>query len=469
MTGGFCMSPVRLTAYLLQKREGEHLNQALRPLITIMNLQPSITCMLGVGLSISQITGCAGNGVHQSSTQALVGSTIPAPLLLSMAAAVRVHCAVSLSNGSMEVTSGATAARTSVHLRTATVQFFSGHPAAAPVQHASNKPRLVAAVMSSKLPRATQQHMGSSAILAADQARDGSGYLAHPALVDGCLHMGAHLADALRRTGVASQAWVPVAIGAFDPMQELATVRNVFAGAEVTARLPDGSATSSYRLRGGCDARGLLHLADLQAKPARLAALPAAAAAAAEAAPRLLYKVQWQSSAPLDGMHTLMPRRRGIKKRMRPLSRGAAASSAAASCLGDITNIQRAMAGPGSADFELATQGVSANDIARSCRSASDVASGAAAWGLVRVAASEHPDARWAGIESAPFAIPARERPTGQDAFGTILDAGYAAVPRILGEDEQAAQAADSFGPTGRIIITGGLGGDGHPMFTASS
>lgn len=401
--------------------------------------------------------------MHQSGTQALVESTIPAPLLLSTASAVRVQCSISLSNGSMEVTSGAAAARTSVHLRTAAVQFSSGHPAADPAECALNIPTFIAAVMSSKMPPVNQQHLGSSATLAADQATHGSGYLSHPALVDGCLHMGADLADALRRTGIASQAWVPVAIGAFCPMQELATAQDAWAGAEVTRRLPDGSATSSYRLRGGCAARGLLHLADLQAKPARLAALSAATAAAAEAAPRLLYKVQWQSSAPLDGVRTVMSRRRGITKLMRPSPRNAAAGGTAASCLGDITHIQQAMTGPGSTEFELATQGVLASDIARSGRRVSDLAKGAAAWGLVRVAASERPDMRWAAVDSAPFGIPARERPTWQDAFGTILDAGLAAVPRILGEDEQAAEAEETFGLTGRIVITGGLGGSSQP------
>ena len=398
--------------------------------------------------------------MHQSGTQALVGSTIPAPLLLSMATAVRVHCSVSLSDGSTEVTSGATAARTTVHLRNTAVQFFSGHPAAAPGEHALNKPSHLATIMCSKSPSANKTHVGSSATLAVDQAKHGSGYLAHPALVDGCLHMGADLADALQRTGGPSQAWVPVAIGAFCPLQDLAAAQDAWAGAEVTVRLPDGSATSSYRLRGGCAAQGLLHLGDLQAKPARLAPIPATASAA----PQLLYTVQWQSSAPLDGMHAVMARRRGITKRVRPSLRSAAAAgSAAASCLGDITNIQRVMAGPGSADFELTTQGVLASDMTRSGRSVPELVKGAAAWGLVRVAASERPDMKWAAIDHAPFATPTRKPVMGQDAFGTILDAGLAAVPRILGEDEQAAQVEESLGLTGRIVITGGLGGDCHP------
>ncbi len=400
--------------------------------------------------------------MHQSGTHALVSSTIPAPLLLSLAAAVHVQCSASLSDGSLEVTSaGGPAARASVHLRTSAVLFYSKLPTVAlpPVQHSS-----LAALLASSLPAAKQQqHIGSSATLAPNPAVHGSGYVAHPALVDGCLHMGARLADALQHSRAVPQAWVPVAIGAFCPMRELATADGAWGGAEITGRLQDGSALSSYRLSGGCSAPALLDLADLQAKPARMAPVLPTKTAAAEHEPRMLYKVQWQCSEPLAGMQSRGML--GIKKALRssasPSRRISSAGSVAASCLRDVTNIQRAMTQPPAAAFDLGTRGVQSQEIAGSgTRNLITLAEGAAAWGLVRVAASERPDIKWAARDLAASAKYGQQGGEGGDAFGTILDAGLAATPRILAEEEDTSLAAPVLAVTGRIVITGGLGGD---------
>ena len=400
--------------------------------------------------------------MHQSGTHALVSSTIPAPLLLSLAAAVHVQCSASLSDGSLEVTSAAgPAARASVHLRTSAVQFYSKLPTAAfsPVQHSS-----LAALLARSLPAAKQQqHIGSSATLAANPAVHGSGYVAHPALVDGCLHMGARLADALQHSRAVVQAWVPVAIGAFCPMRELATADGAWAGAEITGRLQDGSALSSYRLSGGCSGPALLDLADLQAKPARMAPVLPAGKTTAEKKPKMLYKVQWQCSEPLAGMQ---PRGvQGIRKALRSsasLRRVRAAGSAAASCLRDVTNVQGAMTQPPAAGFFLGTRGVQSQGIAGlGTRNLNTLAEGAAAWGLIRVAASERPDIKWAATDLAGSEKIGQQGREGGDAFGTILDAGLAATPRVLAEEEDTSPAhGDLLGVTGRIVITGGLGGE---------
>lgn len=396
--------------------------------------------------------------MHQTGSQALVGSTIPSPLLLSLAAAVHVQCSVSLSDGSLEITSAASVARASVHLRTAAVRFNSDHPTATSSNYGHIKQSLLAASVSSSLKAVEQQHIGSCATLAVNPAAHGSGYVAHPALVDGCLHMGARLADALQQSLPAvPQAWVPVAIGAFCPERELVPTDGAWAGAEIIGRLQGGSALSSYRLSGGCSGPALLDLADLQAKPARAAAALPAGTAAAEAEPQMLYKVQWQSSEPLV---SLQPgSRRGIRKTLRSLRRGRTDGSAAASCLRDVTNVQRAMAQTGGTGFDLSMRGVQSQDIARSGGNLASLAKGAAAWGLIRVAASERPDITWAATDIGATAK--RSQQVRGDAFGTILDAGLAAVPRILAEEEEDATRVhgEAFGVSGRIVITGGLGG----------
>lgn len=403
--------------------------------------------------------------MQHAGKQALLGSTIPAPLMLYLAASVPVQCVADLASGSLEVFSAATAAagaRQSVHLRTAAVQVSTRQFAP---QGKGNPVTPVAAVLAGSLPTAKQQHVAATASLAVKAAVHGSGYLAHPALMDSCLHMGARLADALQQeSALQSQAWVPVAIGAFCPSDALASTAAAWAGAQITGKLPDGSATSSYCLMGGSSGRALLELAELQAKPARRA-LEAQANKAA--APRLLYSIQWQTSEPLAGLMAQQARRtrasQSIRKSLKQSRRSRAAGAAAASCLEDITNVQRAMTAHSEADvFSLGTRGVQSQDIAGSVSRRVGVPEGAAAWGLVRVAASEQPEMRWAAAD-AVSALPTRQAAVpGHDAFGTVLDAGRAAVPRILGEDREAAATLTGTytGSNGRVIITGGLGGN---------
>jgi hypothetical protein len=86
----------------------------------------------------------------------------------------------------------------------------------------------------------------------------------------------------------------------------------------------------------------------------------------------------------------------------------------------------------------------------------------AAAWGLVRVAASEVPQVGWAMTDIDP----AISDPSGYvgfpDVFGTAVAGGRIAAPRMIGAsplEKAVAERAPGGGLWGKVVVVGGLGG----------
>ena len=408
--------------------------------------------------------------MHKALGQALLGCAIPAPLrLLKDTAAAPVQCAVDLAAGGLEVLSGATG-RHLAHLRASASRVLVSPltAAAAPQQQPAGLSIFISlvavhvtATQPARLPAAT-------AGIALRPAEHASGYLAHPAVVDSMLHIGAALAAALQRQGAAPETRVPTAIGAFGPCMELCGAPGAWACAAVTGQLPDGSAASSYRLAADAAQGSVVTLAEMQAKALDQAQSAAASPGKENVAPHLLYNLAWQSSLPImrTGQRVVPLRTHqwiGASTGMRvPGHRRHVPAHASAACLADMAVLQRAMAERACTGLSLVTSG--AQQQGESVCAASWRAGDAAAWGLVRVAASERPALAWAAVDVQPVtaARASCALPT-TDAFGAVIASGAVAMPRILAslqEDMSQQGHEHPCASTGRTVISGGLGGD---------
>ena len=419
----------------------------------------------------------AGNGVHITLEQALLGCTIPTPLRMALGAPALVHCVVSLGSGALEISTATPGERHLAHLRASASRTAAPAqlPAAAalgsqlraqPHALAVHAAAAAAATHAAWLPTAT-------ATVALEAAAHVSGFLAHPAATDCMLHIGA----ALAAQATPQETRVPTAIGAFCPRRDLAAAQGAWASAEVTEQLPNGSAASSYRLAAAGSADpSLVHLADLQAKAVRLASMGVKSASLPvkeHMQPRMLYRLAWQASMPA-GSHTSQPK---LEPNGRHAWQQAAAKQHIISskrvsahtggyCLADMALLQQTLAQEGTtaaAGLALLTSGAQQQQESicgpSSCNAQSSAA--AAAWGMVRVAATERPDLAWAAIDVQLVQAAHRADAWPQaDAFGAACTSGTASTPRIMAEQRRAVQDPDALvAPSGQAIITGGLGG----------
>ena len=404
-----------------------------------------------------------GNGVHKTLGQALLGCAIPASLRMPKDTATPVQCALDLAAGTLEVYSGV-ASRHLAHLRASTTKLL---PPPLPAALAQPQPdaSALAGLFKTAVPAAQPVSLpAATAGIALRPAEHASGYVAHPAVVDSMLHVGATLAASLEQ-GAAAETRVPTAIGAFSPHTELCGVPGAWASAAVTGQLPDGSATSSYRLSADSSPGCAVSLDELRAKALDHVQAAAASPGKENVEPHLLYKLAWQSSAPTasTGQRSTplrVHRWLGASTGMRVPGRRRVAAAASATCLADMAVLQQAMAKSASTGLSLATSGAQQQEdsICRREWQASD----AAGWGMVRVAAGERPDLAWAAMDVQPvLADGARCAPPRMDAFGALVTSGTVAVPRILAHHHGDRLLHDDHTASGgRTVITGGLGGD---------
>ena len=114
------------------------------------------------------------------------------------------------------------------------------------------------------------------------------------------------------------------------------------------------------------------------------------------------------------------------------------------------------------AGLSLVTSG--AQQQAESICAGSWQSSEAAAWGLVRVAASERPDLAWSAVDVQPvLAARAGRALPATDAFGAMIASNAVAMPRILALYHDDSWLQDQQHPCAssvRTVITGGLGGN---------
>lgn len=424
----------------------------------------------------------------------LQDSTIPAPVVLSAAAAaMRLQVEVRLNDGSLALRSVHTQ---STHLASRTGQCchpgFAGQPASQAGRPASITAQLAPLLICSAAPGQRAFQTGG---LAVDPRRHTDGFRCHPAVVDSCLHLGASLAQ-LPASGAAPSIRVPVGLkalatgGSFQPLPAM----ELHGACEVHGP-PDerGTAVSSYRLQQAAhgSAAAAVALSGLEARPIRLPAaskvqhFPAVAAAAGTAAAeqepaahgvQLLYRVLWEAASPA-GQQGSGPAGSCAVRATVAISRGGlaeerlhipAAGGSAAAVAPTLSHLlaalqQAARSRLSGANVCLTT--IEAMHGGSRVAAPRGSAAGAAAWGMLRVAAAELPTASWAAADLDCHAV-GDWAAVAVDVSGTVERGALALRPMLLPVSDGHAvadRAEPSVNLAGRVLVTGGLGGELRP------
>ena len=432
---------------------------------------------------------------HNSNSLLLLRhSSIPAPVVLSgIAMSMRLQAEVQHADGGLTVRS---IHAKSVHL---TSRISQCAESAVERQPSSDS---TAAAPSSRLELLLRSSPGlqpyQTASLAADHVWHTDGFLCHPAVVDSCLHLGASLAQP-SISGSAPPMRVPVGLQALmagNGFQPAAALE--LRGACKLHSMPteQGPALSSYQIwqaASGSSTAVTVALAGLEARPIRLPTtgkaqlFPAAAVAAADAASgtqpqedaQLLYHVRWEAFTPSGELGRAascqsQPAMLTVAKNSTPvnlqLSSGLKAAQPAPLLSGLLAALQQAAnQGLSGADVALATHG--AMQGGNSMPAPSQGAVGAAAWGMLRVAASEVPHASWAAVDSDWHAA-CRHSAPAVDVAGTLERGRTTLRPMLLPAPQHSATSGglELLVPlAGRVLVTGGLGGEHSAILSCDS
>ena len=440
-------------------------------------------------LELAQVTAhmLAGSaeqpGSAATSSLLLQGCSIPAPVTLgASAAAMQLQVQAGLGDGSL-VVRGMQSRNT--HLTGHASQHRQAHLQQAGSSNAAPMPLATLLLNTTAVgPMAFQ-----TASLAVDPRKLTDGFCSHPAVVDSSLHLGASLARP--SSGAAPVIRVPVGV------QALAT------GGEWQPRQADlwaacrlhgvpaaqGPAVSSYTLRQAAApaAAAAVDVSGLEARPIQLpaaakaqlfsssTAAKATQQAAAEAADvPLLYEVRWEASSQAAQHRGLaQPAPGGIRlaiksgqaRQARILS-SSSSSNAVAPLVRLLAHLQQVtQSGTAGASIQLSTCG--ATQAYAGVTTAPVTTAAAAAWGMVRVAASEAPDASWAAVDRDGLAPGSQQGASeAADVAGSLVRHGLALRPMLL--PSAGAGQESSSEPTaclsGRVLVTGGLGGGSAGM-----
>lgn len=316
--------------------------------------------------------------------------------------------------------------------------------------------------------------------LAVEPAKHQEGFYSHPAIMDSCLHLGASLDTPTsgREDGIR------VPIGA-DACISTTYFSPYSTGLRAQGRLVSfdmkGSAFSNYRMDDILQGSHLpvSQISGLQAKPVKLKLMaPAKFFKSAEAAVQpatkavdaaLLYQVAWET-------HSKAPCLRyagnqvGVDRPLVGISGGGhgnvslslsgAGELAAASMLAGVQHLLRA--GSAGAKVQVASRSglYAVPGPARSSDQALTPITTAVLWGMTRVAASETPGARWAVLDmDRPFnSLDMASAGIAEDVAGSGVSCGRVIRP-MLRTVQQALPPAAQSAASGKICITGGLGG----------
>jgi hypothetical protein len=321
------------------------------------------------------------------------------------------------------------------------------------------------------------------------------GYCSHPAVVDSCLHLGASLAQLSATT--TDTIRVPVGVEAFTAGQQFKPHHAELHAACQLVSMPvgPGPAITSYSLQQAPAAPAAVSISKLEARPIKLPAAsklrlfpalaaPAAAkqqAPAADAAePPLLYQVRWEADS-RAGQYSSGQQQRQLSAASMALAVGKSGSRAAAqqqiipadssSSSGDavwllaclLARVQQAVrSGTAGSRISLATHG--AMHAASSLAAPASSVAAAAAWGMLRVAASEAPEAKWAAVDLDSLAADSQlAAGEAADVSGSLVRHGLALRPMLLPSlaDRAVPQSTETPAAlSGRVLVPGGLGGE---------
>lgn len=424
-------------------------------------------------------------GAASRSMLLLQDCSIPAPVMLSAAAAaMQLQLEAGLGDGSLVVRS--MQARTT-HLAGCASQCSQ---ARSHVQYAAaaRSGLSLAVLLTRAAPAAPSAFQTGS--LAIEPRAHIDGFCSHPAVVDSSLHLGASLDQPA--AGVAATIRVPVGIKA---LAAGSTFQPHAAEAHAAGRLHNvptaqGPATSSYAIWQGAAPIGAaaVVVSELEARPIKLPTatkaqlFPAAAVAAthhtsepqAAAEMPLLYEVCRQVYSQVDqqGSGALLASRSCFQLVMEPNGSGASAQRQLIPCGGTagdaaaplsrlLAHLQQAASGQTSgASLVLASCGGMQHGGSLPPVAARPAA--AAAWGMVRVAASEMATMRWAAVDLDSQAAGSQMQ-TAVDVAGSFVSANAVLRPMLLPcAAGQAAgmQSAPAVAAAGMVLVTGGLGGE---------
>ena len=476
---------------------------------------------LAAGASLLASSAAPHSGTTAAALQpqvlAVVDCSIPSPVALGASAAgMALRVEASLGSGSLAVRSVRSRA---THLAGHWARVAQGAggpgPSAAEAgdmkksrQHAASPALagLLAAGRARTLGTVGAAHQIAG--ITVDPLVHGDGYQCHPAIVDSCLHTGASLAPTSAGTEQQQPTVrVPVGVQAFLAGTEF---KPFFSELSAHGRLTalggaSSSAVSSYAVRQGATAHAAaaaaVVIAGLEARPIslppasiRLQVFPAAApqaqqqqpGAAQEPEPELLYEVQWEASSKA---HFLLEAPGVTAGAPQPaISVVAASHGRAAMANGNSSrksSFRIAGAEPPAAALgkllaglqTIVRQGAAGRSVRLATLAGMAVPAAAtgpgpqplqlpaaAAWGMARVAASEAPDAAWSAVD-----LDAAAHSSGSaageaaDVSGSAVKAGLLLRPMLAAAGMRAAVesavAADPIGLSGRVVVTGGLGG----------
>ena len=397
--------------------------------------------------------------MHHAMNQSLELCTIPFALALNAASQKFVKCSLNHANSVLEVSSGwsmSQKAHFSCYVRQGVTSPIS----------VANEVRSTRLFDKTVLRLLAPFDVHSTTICCAGvhmhtDARI-SGFLAHPAIVDSCLHIGA-LAATYKAESSSSSLYIPIAFEAYLVFAPLRLAPSVHAHAKIDANKHTRSALSSYFMRQDANImpRGF-QLTDLHAQQLHLER-PLGKQSASPIMPA--YTIQWQYSS---------PSRPNLKKKR--LQCGTTRSwldnhgnpilgkttykclSIAASYLMDVALIQSLVA------LKLLEQKIPMmSDASPLCNGVNTHAvhySNAAALGVVKVAASEHPEHVWGALMASPLDCDWPTVSKDVDAFGQTIFGKGMLLPRMLVTAQRPAKALMCCNASaGKAMISGGLNG----------
>ena len=447
-----------------------------------------------------------------SVTLMLADCAIPAPLALSASpSAMQLQVEVGLRAGSFVVRG---LRSKSTHLSGRVSRFLQRTDAGCTaVCEGTQRLTEAAAQLPAALLVPWGQRAFQTATLAVDPKLHTEGYRSHPAVVDSSLHLGATLTQPTL-PGVGS-IHVPVAVEAFASNQEFNPhLAELATQCRLESRPASGAAgiVSTYTVHhssAGASAAAAINISGLEARSIKLPAasktmplFPAIAAAASSASgtavslqhqqqhaagaaaePLLLYQVQWeverqagQYSSERSLLHLRTSSIAMTVKRGSNIAQQLAIPTAGS---GEVQPLARLLAhlqngirgGTAGSRVRLATHAAMPPDTVSLEAPVVNLAA-AAAWGMLRVAASEAPDAKWSAVDLDSQATGSHlAAGEAENVSGSLVRHGLLLHPMLLPSASDGAAAVSPEQPSalqGKVLVTGGMGGEATQFLQAT-
>ena len=432
--------------------------------------------LFDVALSSARVLDKTGSN---GGTAVALQSSILAPVpLSSQEKAMQLNAEVSLAQGALSIRNFASGA---AHFNCKMGRFVD----VTAQNGAASATKSKIPLLSQLLSKASQASFAfSTGSVAVNVSADPDGYCLPPAIFDSCLHAGAALAPIGAEVRVPTGA-AAVSGGAFEA-QKLSQMRSVRVACSVNGLAATSSYMAHSEIVGASSSRGLFSITDLEAKAIALkpsSSTPSAPIFASSqstsvvekvAKPRpVQYAVQLQASttAPVfagpfsaittttnEALHISLSSVNNISSSLR-----IASMESSLSVLLSVLQ-QGAARLPAGSRVGIDSIGTQSAPLPSLVGSSTPIST-ASAWGMARVAASEIPAVKFAGVDvAAEAAFGYRGGSTAAtDLSGDLVVGGAMMRPLLLPVDDvlPSSVPGSKTGVGGRVFVTGGLGGIG--------